>query len=338
MIRAAPHRAFTLLELLVAATITLLLAGAMVSVTAGMLVLWRRSQATYTQAATARQVFDLLEQDFQAAFHRPDSTHWLALDIIDSVSGLANHGWLLGQGPGKPAAGGSLRPWPTPDTAGRTRLADARFGLSGCWLRFVTANIEAGGTLPVVVAYQLSRRPVTGDPVTGNPAAVRYSLYRSAVSNADTLNSGYDVTATSYASPDNSPFSALSSAYRNARNVMNPSHANLLGCNVVDFGLWLYVRDPDGTLRKIYPSGPADISHQAIGGSMADDSRYPEIADVMIRVLTDEGAAQLEAIETNRGAMARPGAFSTDADWWWSVVEMNSEVFVRRIELKGRSP
>ncbi len=331
-----PH-AFTLVELLVAATITLLIAGVMLSVTTGLLALWRRNQAAYTQAAAARQVLDLLEQDLQAAVHRRDATRWLAVDILDAPSALANHGWLVAPGLMKPADGGSLRLLPRIDSDGRRSLAEARFGLSGCWLRFVTNNIEAGGTLPVVVAYQLVRRPVNGDPVASNPASVRYSLYRSAVSNADTLSNGYDVAAAAYASPDNSPYGALSSAYRNARNVMNPSHANLLASNIVDFGVWLYVRNPDGTLRMIYPSGPADKSHQATGNSSADDSRYPEIADVMIRVLNDEGAALIEAMEAGRG-VGRPPVFSSDAGWWWSVVETNSRVFVRRIELKGRAP
>jgi type II secretory pathway pseudopilin PulG len=330
-------RAFTLLELLVAATITLLIAGVMVSVTTGMLNLWRRSQAAHLQAAAARQVFDLLEQDLQSAIHRRDATRWLVVDIIDSPSGLINHGWLAGAGRLKPADGGSLRPMPPADADGRRRLMEARFGLSGCWLRFVTANIEAGGTLPVVVAYQMARRPVTGDPAATNPAPVRYALYRSAVSNLESLTNGYDVTANAYASSDNSPFGALSSAYRNARNVMNPSHANLLASNVVDFGVWLYVRNTDRSLRMVYPSGPGDQTHWATGGSSADESRYPEVVDVMVRILTDEGAALLSAMESNHGII-RPPTFTSDAEWWWSVVEANSQVFVQRIELKGTAP
>jgi hypothetical protein len=39
---------------------------------------------------------------------------------------------------------------------------------------------------------------------------------------------------------------------------MNPSHANVLASNVVDFGCWLYGRNPDGTLLRIYPAGPGD--------------------------------------------------------------------------------
>lgn len=312
-------RAFTLLELLVAVTITVLLATLMLSVTSGVLTLWRRSQAAQVQAATARQVFDLLEQDFQAMLHRRDANHWLAVDIIDSPGGLANHGWLVGPGRMKPPSSLSWE---------RTR-----FGLSGSWLRFVTTHIESGGSLPVVVAYQVARRPVTGDPVPANPAPVRYALYRSAVGSAETLSDGTDVTSPNYASTTNTPPS-FASGYRQARNVMNPSGANLLASHVVDFGVRLQVRSADGSLRTMHPADSADDSHHALGASADVTSGYPEVVDVMLRILTEEGATLLAAIETNSLAV-RPPAYATDADWWWGVVEAHSRVFVRRMEIKG---
>ena len=323
-----------MLELLVAVTITLILAGLMLQVTGSLLNFWRRSQASHTQAIIAKQVFDYLEQDFHSASFRRDNNRWLAADIIDSTGGLANHGWLTSPGVMKPANGASLLPLPPPEANDSRSPARARFGLSGIWLRFVATIVESGGSLPAVVAYQMARRPVTGDPVSTNPAPVRYALYRSALSNAETFASGYDVTAANYASTSNSPSSAGSSLYRTARNVMNPSHANLLASNVVDFGCWLYVRNPDSTLQRIYPSAAGDISHQAVGGSLALDSRYPAVVDVMLRILTEEGASLLDAIESNR-VPSRPPDYSTDAAWWWAVVEANSRVFVRRIEIKG---
>jgi type II secretory pathway pseudopilin PulG len=336
--KPASSRAFTLLELLVAVTVTLVVAGLMLSVTSGVLNLWRRTQAGHTQASTAKQVLDLLEQDLQSAVYRRDARRWLAADIIDSPAGLANHGWLATAiGPMRPAGGGSLLPLPPAGANNERLLMSARFGLSGSWLRFITTNVESGGSLPVLVAYQMIRRPVTGDPLASNASPVRYSLYRSAISNTDTFTVGYDVTSSGYASTTNNPTSASSTAYRAARNVMNPSHANVLASNVVDFGCWLYGRNPDGTLLRIYPAGPGDTSHQAIGNSLAPDSRYPEVADVMVRVLTDAGATQLEAIELGR-IPSRPPAYASDADWWWAVVEANSRVFVRRIEIKGTAP
>ncbi len=328
--------AFSLLELLVAVAITLVIAGLMLTVTTQVLGLWQRTQGAHAQAAAARQVFDLIERDLQAALHRRDAGCWLAVDILDTETSLANHGWLLNATPMKPASGGSLLPLPDADGNGVHRLRDARFGLSGAWLRLVTTNVESGGSLPAAVAYQVARRPVTGDPVATNPAPVRYSLYRSVVSPEDTFAGGYDVTAAAYGSSSNTPTSALSTAYRQPRNVTNPGHANLLASNVVDLGCWLYRRDSAGELVRIYPAATADVSHHAVGQSTADGSRFPEVADVMLRVLSESGAALLEAIEGGR--VSRPPEHASDAAWWWAVVETNSTVFTRRIEIKGTAP
>ena len=328
--------AFTILELLVALAITLLMAGLMLVVTTNTMGLWRRQQAIHTGAAAARQVLDQLERDLQTAMYRRDSNHWLAADILDTGSALANHGWLVSTGLMKPAAGGSLLPLPAPDSSGISRIETARFGLSGVWLRFVATNVESGGSLPVVVAYQVARRPVTGDAIASNPAPVRYNLYRSAVSDADSIGSGYDVTASAYNSTSNTPSGVSSTTYRQPRNVTNPSHANLLASNVVDFGCWLYARDSTGELVRLFPAAAGDVSHQAVGQSFSNETRFPEVADVMVRLLSEEGATLIEAMES--GKVTRPSSYPTDAAWWWAVVEANSTVFTRRIEIKATAP
>ena len=114
MTRTRTIRGFTLLELLVAVTITLVIAGLMLAVTSNVLNLWRRDQASHTLATTARQVFDLLEQDFQSAIYRRDTNRWLAVDLLDSPGSLANHGWLLTTGLMAPEAytlDSALRSW-----------------------------------------------------------------------------------------------------------------------------------------------------------------------------------------------------------------------------------
>lgn len=330
------RQAFTLLELLVAAAITLVIAGLMLTVTIQVLGLWQRTQGKHTQAAAARQVLDMLERDFQAALHRRDAGCWLALDILDTGGSLANHGWLISAGPMKPGGGGSLRPLPPPGADGTRPLREARFGLSGGWLRFVTTNVEAGGSLPATVAYQVVRRPVTGDAVGTNVAPVRYSLYRSVVSPAETFDAGYDVTVAAYGSVTNTPTSALSTTYRQPRNVTNPSHANLLAGDVVDFGCWFYRHDSTGGLVRIYPASDNDASHHAIGQSVADDTRFPEVVDVFVRILNSQGVTLLDAIESGR--VGRPPEHVSDAAWWWAVVEANSTVFIRRIEIQGAAP
>jgi len=319
---------FTLLELLVAVAITLVLAGLMLAVTSGTLNLWRRTQDNFTAAAQAKLALDLIERDLHAGVCRRDALGgtWLAADVIDAPASLVSHGWLTATLM-KPATEGSQRL--VPDSAS---IADARFGLSSVWLRFITTNVEsAGGSLPVAVSYQIARRPVTGSVSSTNPADVRYTLFRSAVATDNTFAAGNNVAAAAYSSSSQSP-----SSTRAASTLTNPSTADALATNVVDFGLWLYVRDGTGALRRIYPADNTDVAHAATDATAPGDAnRYPEVADVMLRILSDEGARQLAAIEKASDNLTRPPAYATDAAWWWAVVEANSRVCTRRIELKS---
>ncbi len=324
--------AFTLLELLVAVTITLVLAGLMLAVVTGTLNLWARTQDEFATSAQARLALDLVERDLHAAVFRQDGGTWLAVDVSNAPAALANHGWLLSAAT-KPATSESQRLLPDPPAGGAPRIADARSGLSGAWLRFVTTNVESGGSLPVVVAYQIARRPVSGAITTASPAEVRYELFRSAVSADKTFTGGNDVTAPGYASASPTPAATRASA-----TVTNPSNADVLAVNVVDFGVWLYVRDATNGLRRIFPADNSDTAHAAHDtGSAPDGTRFPEVADVMVRLLTERGATLLAEIESGAGRVTRPPAYASDAEWWWAVVEANSRVYVRRVEVKGRA-
>ncbi|MDI1250773.1 MAG: prepilin-type N-terminal cleavage/methylation domain-containing protein [Lacunisphaera sp.] len=326
MNRHATPRGFTLLELLVAVTITLLLAGLTLMVTTGTLNLWRRTQETFTAGTQAKLALDLIERDLQSAICRQEAngTVWLATDVINVPGTLAgNHGWktvpLM-----KPATAESQRLVPDPVNGLEPGIADARFGLSGAWLRFIAATIESENerALPRAIAYQVARRPVSGSVAASNPAEVRYSLFRTAISSQTTFADGYNV-ATAYAAA-----------------LTNPGTGDdALATNVVDFGVWLYVRDAAGALRRIYPAYNADRSHAATDAlAPGDANRFPVVADVMVRILTDEGARILDAMERANGTITRPGNFGNDAEWWWAVVEANSRVYVRRVEVKGSAP
>lgn len=325
-------RAFTLLELLVAAAITLLLAGLMLTVTTGTLKLWHRTQDDFSSTTQARLALDLLERDLQAGVFRADGVKtWLAVDILNSSSSLLKHGWQSTLRM-KPAATESQRVLPAPANGLDSALTGARFGLSGAWLRFIATPVETGGSLPSAVSYQIVRRPVSGpNNSPANPAQVRYTFSRSAVAVDATFAAGYDVLAAAYLSNTSAP-----SAPRSASTLMNPPLSDALAVNVVDFGAWLYVRESSGALRRIFPADNSDLLHAARdAGSAADANRYPEVADVMLRILTEEGARLIDAMEQGSGAVTRPSEFSNDAEWWWAVVEANSRVHARRIEIKG---
>ncbi len=326
---ATGRSAFTLLELLVAVTITLVLSGLVLGVVTNTLNLWHRTQDSFTTAAQAKLALDLIERDLQAAIFRKDGATWLAVDVINDPDALTPHGWLMTPG-AKPATAGSQRLVPA-STA--PTVNDTRFGLSGAWLRFVTTNVESDGSLPVAVSYQVARRPITGVIDAGTQADIRYGLFRSAVSATNTFMNGNDVTAAGYGSVSGTP-----AATRNPATLANPSSTDALATNVVDFGVWLHVRDGAGGLRRIFPADGLDAVHAARdSGAAADPNRFPEIVDVMVRILTEQGAALLAEMESGRGGITRPPEYESDAVWWWAVVETNSRVHTRRVEVKGRA-
>lgn len=322
--------AFTLLELLVAVTLTLGIAVVMLAVTSSTLSFWRRTQDKFTTTSQAKLALDLLERDLQAGVFRRDATaNWLAVTVTNSTAGLANRGWRIAARM-KPATVDSLRLAPDGAGAGNPDIAEARFGLSGAWLRFIATNVESGGSLPAAVSYQIARRPVSGANVsTTNAADVRYGLFRSAVAADVTFVTGNDVL-TGYASS-----SETAPASRSAASLMNPNTTgDILLPNVVDFGVWLHVREGNEGLRRVFPADAGDLTHTARdAGGATDGNRYPQVVDVMIRVLSEAGARQLAAIE--QGTVTRPISYASDAEWWWSVVEAHSTVHVRRVEMKG---
>ncbi len=324
---------FTLLELLVAVTITLILAGLMLAVVTGTLNLWQRTQDSFTTSTQATLALDLIERDLQAAVFRQDGLTWLAVDVINTPSPLVPHGWLT-FATMKPATSDSQRLLPAVSGGAVPLIGNARFGLSGTWLRLVTTNVESDGSVPCAVSYQIARRPVSGAVIATNPADVRYTLFRSVVSAAGTFSTGNDLTVSGYGSTSVNPAGS-----RNPKTLMNPNNADALATNVVDFGVWLHMRDPGtGTLRRIFPADNADLVHAARDtGAASDPNRFPDVADVMVRILSDQGATLLAEMESGAGRLARPPVYASDAEWWWGIVENNSRVFVRRVEVKGGS-
>ena len=319
----------SLVEVLVAVVITVGLAVVLLSVTVNALNLWRRAQDAFTGDVEAKLALDLITRDLQGALFAESGGAWLAADVISAPSILSAHGWQI-TGTIKPSGAESLNLLP-PDEAGIPAvITQARFGLSGAWLRFATTNVETksagnpAGSAPVVVSYQIARRPLSGAVSAGNPAAVRYTLFRSAVANDSTLIAGFDVRSSTFSSTIVS-FPAA----RAPRSITNPSSGDAVASNVVDFAVWLYRRDGSGALQRIFPATETDFSHASVLAA-----EFPDVADVMLRVLTDEGARMVETIESGNGGLVRPSAL-TESLWWWSVVTAHSQVYSRRIDLKA---
>lgn len=307
------NRGFTIVELLVAMAIAVVMAALIVVISSESLKLWDRVQgasATSTQAALA---LDQLQRDLESAVIRNDGKNWLNVVIENDQSQLTQRGWLMTAQAGiKPVSlSTNLLPTTTP-----ALIRDARFGQGGAWLRLVTTGISSSGGRPVAVSYQLNRRPVTGTATTSNPAEVRYLFLREELAASSTL------TATS----------ALFSNKATPSTLVTSNLSDTLAINVVDFGIWLYERDVSNQLQLIFPTSataPTDFSVPVNG--------TPVEADIMVRILTDKGATTIAAMESGR--ITTPPEFQGDfAGWWWSVVEANSDVFVRRVRLYTSLP
>lgn len=317
----AHRRAFTLLELLVAVSITAVLATALIATAIGTLTIWQRSQGATEALSQAKVVFDLLERDFQAAYMRSDTDAMVAVDVVRDTATASAHGWFAGTTKPSTTASEVLVP-----SGSSPEISDARFGLGGCWLRFITTRIDSNETgrdrsSPSAVGYVVLRKRIGTDN-----SLVRYRLFRADVrqtsstsGRAGTFQAGYSLTGSSY--------TTSSSTQADTGTITTPATADVLADNVIDFGVWLYSRNSSGDLQRVFPatSGSFQFRSSATGARV-------DVADVMVRVLTQEGARLINAIENGR--TPRPTGL-TDDEWWWSVALAHSDVFSRRIELKG---
>lgn len=301
---------FTLIELLVAAAITVLIAGVLTGLISTALTNWNRSQGALTTEEQARAALDRLEQDLSGAICRDDGNVWLAATVQSDAS--ASGVWVNGA---KPGAASLYQAAPN--------LADARFGIAGVWLRFF-ATVPAANArelaAPVAVSYQIVRRAPT---ISGT--SCEYLLYRSEVTASATLAAGYDLGALAY--------TTASDVVGSTGNVVRPGYRQVLADNVIDFGVRFYAFGPDPAtggpqLQQIFPVEATDLEYRVPRSVAANSSqRFPSVVEVLLRILTEEGARRVAALEA--------GQITGD---WWAIASANSKVFVRRIQLKADSP
>lgn len=307
---SAKKGGFTLIELLVAITIAVVLTGLLISVTSRALDVWQRMQSRLTMNAQVKVALDLLARDLQAVVRQPSNDISFAVDVVPTVE-LGSHNWRLIDPLIKPDDAVSLQALANTTNRADQRITDARFGRSGVWLRMIASSEKASDEtyrLPRAISYQISRCQITNNDTT---APICYTLYRTRLKQRETFTGGYGVI--------------------NYSELVAPDLEDALCDNVVDFGLWCYVRQPDGSLGDpVYPShNKANSYHgSGVGGTV---NPIPDVVDVMLRVLTESGAARLEQMELGR--VIRPPEFTTDEEWWWAVVESESQVFTMRIEV-----
>ncbi|MBC7366139.1 MAG: hypothetical protein H7343_04890, partial [Undibacterium sp.] len=187
----------------------------------------------------------------------------------------------------------------------------------------------------------------------------RYLLHRAQVRPAangtalGTLESGYDLAPPAAANPYTRTTTGPGNTGANGdpRTVRAPTLDAVLADNVIDFGLRFYVRDAaaPGGLRLTFPASAAGaLSNTALtyaatlppagNGTSSFANRMPEVIDVSVRILTEQGADLLDGYEaaTQRVFAAPTTPAVTPQQYWWNLALANSHVFTRRIVLRAQ--
>lgn len=325
--------AFTIIELLVAVGVTALLVSLMLTIVSNVMGGWSRSSGTLTAGNQARTVLDMITSDLQSMVLRRDGNVWLVASIQTSPSGNA---WGASQKPATTSsssdANSSLNlpalPAVTSPVTQPPAMEDYRFGKGGVWLRMITnvPDTNTAGDLtrisaPRAVAYQIIRAKAT----SATNAEERYLFYRSELTPDVTFTTGYNLLdSTKYYS------SGTGSILR------TPTSDMLVANNVVDFGVRFFTRRSTGELDPVFPK-PTDLSFAATtdstkvgpGPDATPVRQIPDVAEVFIRVLTDEGVNQIALLENAPSGYTAPGT-------WWEIVNANSRVYTRRVEIKAK--
>ena len=374
-------KGFTVLELLVAISVTALLAAMLFNITTQVSKTQAQSSADLETNQVAQYILDRIQEDLQCAIYQNDGNLWMAATIltrVDERPGISYDSWSNKFLEKPKPEELSLRinqthfqsqnvpMTPNAQANKQGKIEESRFGVRGVWLRFFTQAPEldpeaksSGGAR--AVSYQIVRHGLLADSDTAMP---RYQLFRADVSDENTLRAGFNhiPMKTTGINFDNFPLESIYGekstqiGYRSAETIHNPIIQNAdtisptafsIAANVVDFGIRAYVfknnRHGTGYLKQIFPdkNSATDTEYEFLASSHPgyrkdqsdpDMNAFPHVVDIMVRILTSEGASALASFE--RGAFPTPSNFDgDDAAYWWEIVEKNSEVFTRRIRI-----
>lgn len=254
------------------------------------------------------------------------------------------------------------------------RLEDYRFGQAGVWLRFFVGEPDTNLALnnfsgPRAIGYQIVRIPVQNGAAAHTAPAqftdVRWAMFRTRVRSGphtgnnvvsrarSSLGVGYNIVAPAFSAPSNSD----EAGQGEPGQVRRPwKFDDVLGNHVVDFGVRVFTRDANGALELAFPTdanfanpawaflgtatSTADPVNPNVGpaGAPAIRRGIPAVVEVMVRVLTEEGARRVRNIELGRvpPPPEYPNTPAGRGQFWWDTVETHSQVYTRRIEMPAQ--
>ncbi len=360
---------FTILELMVAVAVTAMLAGVMLTISTQVLETQRHASGDLETNQVAQFVLDRIQEDLQCALYQNDGNTWMAISILEDKTNSGSWKIVDNEERGKPLED-SFRlietDWPEEeslpeniyDHRGQAPIELSRNGVGGAWLRFFTQGPELdqlskNSGAARAVAYQIIRHGLTGS----STSSVRYQLFRSDVSARNTFEAGYDLHPSAKAYYEDASVTSLDpddpGTPRVPSTIVNPiieegsdysPTSFSLAANVVDFGVRAYVLEKSsfgtGNLVQVFPaindSGSLleteyfATSHPEYKTLESPYHSFPDVIDLSVRVLTSEGARLLNALEDG---LISPSLSGND---WWSLVEANSDVYVRRVKIYGQ--
>ena len=85
-----PQKAFTVLELLVAVSVTALLAGMLLNITSQVMKTQTEASGDLETNQVAQFVLDRIQEDLQCAVYKNDGNVWMAADILESTDKSGN--------------------------------------------------------------------------------------------------------------------------------------------------------------------------------------------------------------------------------------------------------
>jgi len=313
------RRGFTIIELLVAVGVTALLVSLMLTIVVNILGGWSKSSGTLTSGNQARTVMDMITADLQSAIMRRDGNVWLVATIQTTPTGGE---WGSSKKPATSSSSSSAdSSLYIPTLANNQALEDYRFGQGGMWLRFFSSPPDTNASsatlsAPRAIAYQIVRQSVA----TGS-AEKRYLFFRSELAPNSTFTAGYNLfdTGNYYASGAGSV-------------LRTPTSNDLIANNVIDFGVRFYKRNSTNALVPIFPAtgnicfaATSDTAKSGPGGEGSPVRDFPTVAEIFVRILTDDGVAKISNLEENLN----------NSETWWDIALANSRVYSRRIEIKS---
>ena len=360
---------FTILELLVAVSVTALLAAMLLNITSQVVSTQSQASGDLETNQVAQFVLDRIQQDLQCAISRNDGNVWMAAKILTNE--VNSGSWVSAKSVTKPEDESKRLffddwpdgAWPDDDKGKEDKelaeanqqgpLTESRFGVGGTWLRFFTQAPELdpkiankGGIR--AIAYQIVRYGLTGAK-TSRP---RYQLFRSDVSTENTFAASFNLHPSDgfYNSQSDGNFRGaglIENPISNGSENESPTSFSLAS-NIIDIGIraYIYQKESQGTgfLKQIFPrtdtmnSGDELLAsthpNYRVNPSDASYNSFPEVIDVMIRVLTSEGESALSALE--EGLTPVPEGYE-NGEYWWEIAEKNSAVYTRRIKVFSSS-